>query len=134
MTCKTLILALFTLIASPAFAENIIELRPDIEDSAQRNGVDPVLLEAILRHESGNGKSRAARVYNNLGGVMKGAKLRKFESQEDSVEYVAQILSKYRTIGLVSIEQIGRRYAPSHRREWVGAVSQFKRMIEKGTI
>lgn len=133
MTCKTLILAMISMV-STAFAENIVDLRPDIEDSAKRNGIDPVLLEAIIRHESGNGTSRAARVYNNLGGVMSGKKLRKFSAPEDSVEYVAQILSKYRNRGLVSIEQIGRRYAPYHRREWVGAVNYFKRKIEKGNI
>lgn len=134
MTCKTLILAIVSL-ASTAFAQvNIGELRPDIEDSAQRYGVDPALLEAILRHESGNGKSRAAREDNNLGGIMKGKKLKKFGTPAECVDNVALILAKYRERGLVSIDQIARRYAPYHKHEWTSAVKHFKKKIETGQI
>lgn len=134
MTCKTLILAMVSLISTAIAQVNIGELRSDIEDSAQRHGVDPVLLEAILRHESGNGKSRAAREDNNLGGVMQGKKLKKFDSATECVDYVALILAKYRERGLVNIDQIARRYAPYHKHEWTSAVRFFKKKIETGQI
>ncbi len=133
MTCKTILLAIISM-SFTALAGDIVELRPEIQESAKRNGIDPALLEAIIRHETGNGKSRAARVYNNLGGVMKGRKLRKFNTQSESVECIAQILSRYHNRGLVSIDEIGRRYAPYHRREWTNAVRYFKSKIEGGEI
>lgn len=133
MLCKTLIAALVLLIPVLS-AEDIKELRPDIEDSAKRNGVDPALLEAIIRHESANGTSNAARNYNNLGGVMSGKRLKRFTSKQESVESVAGILAAYRNRGLTSIEQISRRYAPGYSRQWISCVSHFKRKIESGAI
>ena len=132
MILKHLFLILCT--ASLSFGASISELRPEIQAAAQRNGVDAALLEAILRHESANGQSRAARNYNNLGGVMQKSKLRKFTSKEESVESVAFILSRYKAKGLVNIDQIARRYAPYHRSEWVRCVGYFKKKIESGTI
>lgn len=135
MTCKTLILAMVSLLCTTAtFADSIRELRPDIEDSAKRYGIDAALLEAVLRHESGNGKSRVARVYNNLGGVMKGKKYKKFSSREECVDYVAHILYVYRERGLVNTDQIAKRYAPYHRAEWTRCVNFFKKKIESGQI
>ena len=133
MTCKTLILAMFTFVCT-ATAGNIKDLRPDIEDSAKRYGIDAALLEAVLRHESGNGKSRAAREYNNHGGVMKGKQLRRLSSKSECVDCVAHILFKYRERGLVNVDQIARRYAPYHRSEWTSAVKFFKKKIESGQI
>lgn len=138
MICKAILttlcsIALMMTFSPTSMGENISELRPDIVESAKKNDIDPTLLEAILRHESANGKSRAARIDNNLGGVMKNRKLRKFQSQQESVEYVAKIIAKYKTYGLVSIEQIGRRYAP-HNREWPRCVRFFKQRIESGVI
>lgn len=133
MTYKTLILAMLTLVCT-ASATNIKQLRPDIEDSAKRYGIDAALLEAVIRHESGNGKSRAAREYNNLGGVMKGKNLRKFSSHAESVDCIAHILYKYRERGLVNIDQIAKRYAPYHRSEWIKCVNFFKKKIETGQI
>ena len=73
---KTLILVI-SMLAMPVIAANtnkstdvISELRPTISKVAKENGIDPVLMEAIMRHESGHGKSYSAKNRNNLAGIM----------------------------------------------------------------
>ena len=48
------------LVAMAAEADTVSELRPAIRDAAFQHGVDPVLMEAIIRHESANATSHAA--------------------------------------------------------------------------
>lgn len=65
------------MLAMPVIAANtnkgtdvISELRPTISKVAKENGIDPVLMEAIMRHESGHGNSYSAKNRNNLAGIM----------------------------------------------------------------
>ncbi|MBR1997119.1 MAG: glucosaminidase domain-containing protein, partial [Akkermansia sp.] len=76
-----------------AMAENVTALRPAINDAAAQHGVDPVLMEAIIRHESANATSSAARRKNNLAGIMGKRGQRKYESKEACVQDLARLLA-----------------------------------------
>ena len=53
-----------------AQSELVTALLPALREAAAKNGVDPVLMEAIIRHESANATSSAARRKNKLAGIV----------------------------------------------------------------
>ena len=114
-----------------AMAENVTALRPAINDAAEKHGVDPVLMEAIIRHESANATSYSARRRNNLAGIMGRKGQRKYESKEACVEDLAQLLAKYRAKGRVTVAQIGRVYCSSTG-SWVHHVNGLMGQIREG--
>ncbi len=118
--------------SSSVLADVISDLRPVINDTAVKYEVCPVLMEAIMRHESANEQSNAARNYNNLAGIMGKKGLRRFDSKEECVEMLGSILRSYHNKGLVSLDKISRRYAPYHRTSWASKVEIFSRQIESG--
>ena len=77
-----------------AMADNVTALRPAINDAAKEHDVDPVLMEAIIRHESAKATSSAARRKNNLAGIMGKKGQRKYESKEACVQDLARLLAK----------------------------------------
>ena len=87
------ILSVIMLMCS-AMAETVTALRPAINEAAAKHGVDPVLMEAIIRHESANATSYSARRRNNLAGIMGRRGQRTYESKEACVNDLAQILAK----------------------------------------
>lgn len=96
--------------------------------------IDPALLAAIAKHETGNGKSRAAKEKNNIAGMMGVNGLKAYASVEDSINDMARNLSKnYLGKGLSSIVKIGAKYAPIHadndptglNNYWVKGVSNY---------
>jgi murein DD-endopeptidase MepM/ murein hydrolase activator NlpD len=98
--------------------------------------IDPVLLASIAFHETGKGTSNAVRTKNNPGGLMnpKTNKLFVFDSLEEGIDAMARNLYKnYISKGLVSITQIGNKYAPVGANNdpnnlninWVPAVTQL---------
>lgn len=114
-----------------AMAETVTALRPAINDAAAKHGVDPVLMEAIIRHESANATSYSARRRNNLAGIMGRRGQRKYESKEACVNDLAQILAKYRAKGRVTVAQIGRVYCSSHS-SWTRHVNGLMGQIRNG--
>ena len=114
-----------------AGADVVSELRPTIRDVAQQNGVDPVLMEAIIRHESANATSRAARTRNNLAGIMGRRGQRSYASKEDCVKHLGSILARYKARGRVTVSQIGRIYCQT-RSPWVSYVRTFMGHIRRG--
>lgn len=114
-----------------AMAETVTALRPAINDAAAKHGVDPVLMEAIIRHESANATSYSARRRNNLAGIMGRRGQRKYESKEACVNDLAQILAKYRAKGRVTVAQIGRVYCSSHS-SWTSHVNGLMGQIRNG--
>lgn len=83
--------------------------------SANEFGIDPVLLTAIAFHETAYGKSNAVVNKNNPGGLMnpETRRLFEFDSLEEGIYFMAKNLHKnYISQGLVSIFQIGLKYAP----------------------
>lgn len=95
--------------------------------AANENNIDPILLMSIAMHETGYGKSLAVKNRNNPGGLMRsdGKGLMTFATLEEGLEYMAGNLNRlYISQGLVTIEQIGNKYAP------VGAQNDPNRLNE----
>ena len=114
-----------------AHSELVTALRPAIREAAAKNGVDPVLMEAIIRHESANATSSAARRKNNLAGIMGSRGQRRYETKEACVEDLAQLLAKYHAKGRVTLVQISRVYCSSHQK-WVNRISSTMTAIRNG--
>lgn len=114
-----------------AVADTVSELRPTIREAAANHGVDPVLMEAIIRHESANATSRAARTKNNLAGIMGRRGQRRYESKEACVYDLARILGNYKARGRVTVAQIGRVYCQT-RSPWARHVNTFMGQIRAG--
>ncbi|MEH7439392.1 glucosaminidase domain-containing protein [Neobacillus drentensis] len=102
--------------------------------AGQRYNVDPALLVAIAKHETGNGTSKAAYVKNNIAGMMGKNGLRSYTSIEESIMDMARNISKnYLGMGLSNITKIAAKYAPvgaandptSLNNHWVSGVSKF---------
>lgn len=115
---------------TPESTSDIASLRPHIKKAAEANGVDPILIEAIIRHESAHGESQAARQKNNLAGIMGRNGLRKFKSKEDCIDDLASILAKYKRNGRTSINSIGRKYAEDEG--WSAKVKEHYKNIKNG--
>ena len=114
-----------------AQSELVTALRPAIREAAAKNGVDPVLMEAIIRHESANATSSAARRKNNLAGIMGRRGQRRYASKEACVQDLAELLAKYRAKGRVTVVQISRAYC-SDSKHWVSRISSTMSAIRKG--
>lgn len=104
------IISLCLTLAATALADTVTDLRPVIREAAAEHGIDPVLMEAIIRHESAHATSSAARRKNNLAGIMGRSGQRRYETKEDCVRDLARILGEYKAKGRVSVAQIGRVY------------------------
>lgn len=114
-----------------AAAEQVAGLRPAINEAAAAHGVDPVLMEAIIRLESGNATSKAARKKNNLAGIMGRRGQRSYATKEDCVKDLARILGNYKAKGRVTVNEISRVYCES-RSKWVRGVNSYMGQIRKG--
>ncbi len=130
MRATITILSVIMLMCS-AMAETVTALRPAINEAAAKHGVDPVLMEAIIRHESANATSYSARRRNNLAGIMGRKGQRRYESKEACVDDLARILAKYRAKGRVTVAQIARVYCASHG-SWTRHVNGLMGQIRKG--
>ena len=93
-----------------AQSELVTALRPTIREAAAKHGLDPVLIEAIMRHESANATSSAARKKNNLAGIMGRRGQRRYASKEACVQDLAELLAKYRAIKLHTTPPVARLY------------------------
>jgi len=114
-----------------AMADIVSDLRPVINEAAAQHGIDPVLIEAIIRLESGHATSAAARNKNNLAGIMGRRGQRTYESKEHCVRDLARILGNYKAKGRVTVAQIGRVYCSSYAR-WVRGVNANMAQIRAG--
>ena len=88
-------------------------------------------MEAIIRHESANATSSAARRKNNLAGIMGRRGQRRYESKEACVQDLAELLAKYRAKGRVTVVQISRAYC-SDSKHWGSRISSTMSAIRKG--
>lgn len=114
-----------------ASADTVSDLRPVINESAAKNNVDPVLMEAIIRLESGNATSSAARTKNNLAGIMGRKGQRTYASKEECVRHLGSILGSYKAKGRVTVAQIARSYCKA-RGPWIRRVTAFMEQIRSG--
>ena len=126
----TAIIALVTMVMM-AHADTVSDLRPAINEAAAKNGVDPVLMEAIIRLESGHATSRAARTKNNLAGIMGRKGQRTYASKEECVQHLGSILGRYKARGRVTVAQIASTYCKA-RGPWIRRVTAFMAEIRSG--
>lgn len=116
-----------------AVADRVADLRPVINEAAAAHGVDPVMMEAIIRLESGHATSKAARYKNNLAGIMGRRGQRYYASKEACVRDLARILGKYKSKGRVTVAQVSRTYCARHvRSKWTSKVTMFMGEIRRG--
>jgi flagellum-specific peptidoglycan hydrolase FlgJ len=99
----------------------------EIEDEY---GINAYFTIAVMKLESGNGKSKLAKSKNNLFGLnaIDGDKYNKafsFETKGDSVRKFGQLLSKnYVDKGFTTIEKVARKYCPANSK-WSGLVKNI---------
>lgn len=114
-------------------ADVVTELRPRIREEAVKRDIDPVLIEAIIRHESAHGTSKAARSKNNLAGIKAGRSLKRYPNKDESVAHLALVLERYKNRGITSPRQLSKRYCSSGARQWERYVNQYMAAIKKGS-
>lgn len=87
-------------------------------NAGTQNQIDPVLLAAIAKLETGNGTSNAVKNYNNPGGLMDPGSSQmkgfmKFPTLDEGINAMAKNLYKnYIGMGITTIDAIGAKYAP----------------------
>jgi hypothetical protein len=77
--------------------------------------VSPKLVTAIMIHETDNGRSKAIKTKNNVGGIMHvdGGGLQSFDSVDVSIAELTRLLKRYYIDqGLTDIPSIGAKYCP----------------------
>ncbi|MFC4810281.1 glucosaminidase domain-containing protein [Paenibacillus sp. GCM10023250] len=98
----------------------------------QDYGINAFFTIAVMKLESGNGKSRLARTKNNLFGLnaITGnahAKAFSFATKGDSVKKFGQLINdNYVERGYTTIEKVARKYCPANGK-WAGHVRTIMR-------
>lgn len=94
--------------------------------AADRYGLDYRLMPAIMMQESNLGKTSKPELKNPFGfGIHKNGELG-FDTYEAGFDRVARELKeRYIDIGLVTPEQIERKYTPSSNGSWSNSVNQW---------
>jgi flagellum-specific peptidoglycan hydrolase FlgJ len=106
------------------------DLEQAILEIEEEYGINAYFTIAVMKLESGNGKSRLAKSKNNLFGLnaIDGDKYNKafsFKTKGDSVRKFGQLLSKnYVGKGLTTIEKVARKYCPANSK-WSGLVKNI---------
>lgn len=98
-----------------------------LEDGETDTGVNGLFVLAIIAHESGWGSSRLVREENNLGGITGGNGYRSFESRDECIAYMFDLLDRhYISAGRTTIEEISKVYCdpPGHWEESVTEIMQ----------
>ncbi|MFD2117819.1 glucosaminidase domain-containing protein [Paenibacillus yanchengensis] len=114
------------------------DLGTAVMEMEEEYGINAFFTVAVMKLESGHGKSNLAQKKNNLFGLnaIDGQAFKKgysFKTKGESVEKFAQLISKnYVNKGLTTIEKIAGKYCPTDDR-WPGLVksimkSDFKKL------
>jgi beta-N-acetylglucosaminidase len=119
---------------------NLLGIASTLIEVQEEYAVNAILLLAIIRHESGNGRSNLAVSQNNLGGIIAPAQsvavFRSFDSKEECVRFMARLLAQqYLTEGGrffngYTLDHIARRYASS--RTWSTLIRNLMFEIQLG--
>ncbi len=105
-------------------------LEQAILEIEEEYGINAYFTIAVMKLESGNGKSWLAKKKNNLFGLnaIDGNKYNKafsFKTKGDSVRKFGQLLSRnYVNKGLTTIEKVARKYCPANSR-WSSLVKNI---------
>ncbi|CAI6031493.1 glucosaminidase domain-containing protein [Cohnella sp. JJ-181] len=91
----------------------------------EKYGINAFFTIAVMKLESGNGKSKLSRTKNNLFGLNATsgtAKAFSFKTKADSVRKFGQLLSdKYVDKGLTTVDKVAAKYCPASS-SWAGKV------------
>lgn len=94
--------------------------------------VDPIMLYAIARHETGNFKSRLFVENNNPGGIKdsdSASGWASYDSEFEGIMEMARLIRRgYYNYGLDTPEEIGAKYCPDGT-DWAGAI---RRLMKEG--
>lgn len=120
------------------------EISCKIKKVAEEYEIDWMMAVAISKHETGNYTSYAYESLNNVGGMMywNGTKsaLKSFNSLEEGIDaYVSNLKRNYFDMGLDTIEEIQKKYAPigadndpnGLNNYWVSGVSKYLSLLSK---
>ena len=119
---------------------NLLGIASTLIEVQEEYSVNAIMLLAIIRLESGNGRSNLAVSHNNLGGIKAPANsvavFRSFDSKADCVWFMGRLLAnQYLTEGGrffsgFTIVDVGRRYAASP--QWPVKVRNLMFEIQAG--
>ena len=94
--------------------------------------IDPVMLYAIARHETGNFTSRLFKEDNNPGGIKdfdSASGWASYDSEFEGIMEMARLIRRgYYNYGLDTPEEIGAKYCPDGT-DWAGAI---RRLMKEG--
>lgn len=80
---------------------------------AKKYNVNPMLLAAIMKHETANGSSQMVTQQNNPGGITKGKGFASYATLDAGIEAMAKLLKmEYIDKGYTTIESIAKKYCP----------------------
>lgn len=111
-----------TELEDPSLASAILE----IEDEY---GINAYFTIAVMKLESGNGKSKLAKTKNNLFGLNatggSNSKAYAFDTKADSVRKFGQLIAEsYVDKGYTTIEKVAKKYCPPNSK-WSGLVKKI---------
>ncbi len=76
-------------------------------EKGEKYGVNPAVIASIAMVESGRGTSYAARIRNNVGGIMGRKGLRTFSKVDDCIDVMARTLKKRKNENIKDVYQLG---------------------------
>lgn len=105
------------------FSQNVI-------DAADKYNIDFRFVPAIAMQESNLCKKAPKDSYNCWGYEVYGAKTKKFKNFPSAINAVSQTLAEdYVRYGLVTPEQIMKKYTPGSNGSWAKGVSHFMNQL-----
>src|SRR5690606_7547995 len=118
-------------------------LEEAILEIEEEHGINAYFTIAVMKLESGNGKSRLARDKNNLFGLNatggSNSKAYSFETKSDSVHKFGSLIAKsYIGKGYTTIEKIAKKYCPPNPK-WASLVKNimnrdYKKLSKRAAV
>ena len=101
-----------------------------VEIASEIYSVEPQLLEAIERLETGNYTSEIYHNNNNTWGAFDGVNYLEFDSElQSTIELARTLKFNYIDMGLDTIEEIGEKYCPNDE-NWALKVKQIYEVLK----
>lgn len=108
-----------------------------IYDTSKKNNVNPMLMTAIMLHETGNGSSVMCVNNNNPGGISTNTGgFMHYPTLEKGIEAMIKLIKRYYIDeGLTDIQSIGNKYCPlSDSRDTQGLNKYWVPMVTRNYI
>ena len=108
-----------------------LTVQDQIVMACEEAGVNPEIAVAISRVETGHFASKAFTKLHNVGGLSVNEEPIAYESLEEGIADFVNCLAWYQEDGLVTVEEIGKRWCPENYEAWVSLV---KKVMEEGYV